>query len=385
MDKFFGMFTDVKKAIDNSQEMLRQVGYVEDPFGRRRHLPIVNEEPYLVEAKLSSKDLDVNFNPIIGCNNRIHNSNAVNFWRQAIDMYILMEAARSLCSIQWDHYDKETKKTTKKTVEEIRAGFDSFKLSYELKNYKNDELTKMAMDPARFLTPLQAKKLLKDFECAVAVVDSYTYISTKIQGGEMKSHRPEPIPHNEKLQPMIDWYVSRWGHKFPTSVPTEPTTIQARTGKIAKAYRQCFNARIQGGAASLTKLAMVAIENDPQMNAWDAHLVITVHDEVLVECPEQYADLVEKRLPEIMVGAAKDNGINVPMACDPYNVTHWYEDEAAAEILDAFKKLMAGDEDKGIAGLSREEAIMKIHAEHPEHMPCVIDRVLSGEADQLEF
>lgn len=78
----------------------------------------------------------------------------------------------------------------------------------------------------------------------------------------------------------------------------EGIIIQSWTGKKAQAMRQCFNARIQGGAASLTKLAMVNIATDELMNKWDAHLVITVHDEVIVECPEQYADLVEERLPQ---------------------------------------------------------------------------------------
>ena len=81
--------------------------------------------------------------------------------------------------------------------------------------------------------------------------------------------------------------------------------LVANTGRKAQAQRQCLNARIQGGAASLTKLAMVNVDRDPELLDLDAHLVITVHDEVLVECPMAYAEKVEKRLPQVMIDTAK--------------------------------------------------------------------------------
>jgi len=156
--------------------------------------------------------------------------------------------------------------------------------------------------------------------------------------------------------------------------------ITANTGRRAQAERQCFNARIQGGAASLTKLAMINIDRDPILNEMDAHLVITVHDEVLVECPALYADAVEQRLPQVMIDTAKPY-INVPMKCDPYNVSHWYEDEAAVAIREEFKKLEKGDPDHGVPALSRDEALAKVYAKHPEHDNAVLYDVIANEAD----
>lgn len=284
LDKFFGMFTKVDETIKNSQKQLKEVGYVEDPFGRRRHLPAVYLPSYEVRLKTTQKDLDANFNPLFGCT-----------YRKKVDPRI----------IKWQ-----------KAVEEKIASSQEWQ-------------AKKAAEKGKTWTP----------------------------NGEMSNKQYEKLAKEALKDGVI---------------------IQSWTGKKAQALRQCFNARIQGGAASLTKLAMVAIENDKQMNEWDAHLVITVHDEVLVECPEEYADLVEKRLPEIMVNAAKDNGINVPMACDPYNVTHWYEDEAAAAILDELKKLEEG-------GMSHDDAVSAIYARHTEHKPETITRVITGETDQLEF
>ena len=138
----------------------------------------------------------------------------------------------------------------------------------------------------------------------------------------------------------------------------------ANTGRKAQAQRQCLNARIQGGAASLTKLAMVNADRDPELLDLDARLVITVHDEVLVECPMAYADKVEKRLPQVMIDTAKPF-INVPMACDPYAERQWYIGEYSVSIQAEYKKL----EQKG---LDKETALAKVIANHPEMFPEAI-------------
>ena len=161
--------------------------------------------------------------------------------------------------------------------------------------------------------------------------------------------------------------------------------IQANTGRIAQAERQGFNAMIQGSAGTLTKKAMLDIANDEELKKYDAHLIITVHDEVLVECKEEYAELVEKRLPEIMINAALELGITAPrMKCDPYCVSRWYADTAAVAIRDEFKKLEKGDEKKGIAPMTRENAIMAVCKNHIEAPEASIIAAIETGGD-LEF
>jgi hypothetical protein len=174
------------------------------------------------------------------------------------------------------------------------------------------------------------------------------------------------------------------GVNIPTPIgELEPVVISANTGKIAQAERQCFNARIQGGAASLTKLAMINIDRDPLLNELDAHLIITVHDEVLVECPAYYADQVEQRLPQIMIDTAKPY-INVPMKCDPYNVYRWYADEAAVAVREEFKKYEEGNPKKNIPPMSREDAIKKLIDNHTElPVQTIMDCIEKG--CDLEF
>lgn len=155
--------------------------------------------------------------------------------------------------------------------------------------------------------------------------------------------------------------------------------IQSNTSRIAQAERQCFNATIQGSAGTLTKKAMIDIFNDPILRQYDAHIIITVHDEVLIECKEDYAELAEKRLPEIMINAAKELGITSPkMVCDPYNVSRWYADVEAASVLEYFSKKEHSD------GMSRDDAMRKTIEYYSEIPEAAIRKTIETGCD-LEF
>lgn len=155
--------------------------------------------------------------------------------------------------------------------------------------------------------------------------------------------------------------------------------IQSNTGKIAQAERQCFNASIQGSAGTLTKKAMIDIFNDQELKKYDTHLILTVHDEVLVECKSFYANNVLKRLPEIMINAAQELGITAPkMKCDPYIVDRWYADEAAVSLQKEYK-----DFEKD--GLSAPEALEKLCNDHIEFPRESIINVINGTTEDLEF
>lgn len=157
----------------------------------------------------------------------------------------------------------------------------------------------------------------------------------------------------------------------------EGIIIQANTGRIAQADRQTLNSRIQGGAASLTKLAMVNIANDEILKNCMAREIISVHDEVLVETPYLYAEIVSKRLPEVMINTAKPY-INVPMSCDPYLVANWYEDNYTNAIQNEFEKLFKKNN-------NRDESLKTLMANHPE-LPeqAIKDCVINGKELCLE-
>ena len=103
----------------------------------------------------------------------------------------------------------------------------------------------------------------------------------------------------------------------------EGIKITDNGGKIADAERQCVNSIIQGSAADMTKLAMIAINDNPRLKELDCHLLIQVHDEVICECPEANAKECAELLSSLMVGAAADK-IRVPMRCDAEVTRVWY-------------------------------------------------------------
>lgn len=136
---------------------------------------------------------------------------------------------------------------------------------------------------------------------------------------------------NEVPSKIKDQYIkrleSKWSMKEKRSIILEAKergiSIKDNGGFIADAERQCINSVIQGSSADMTKLAMIAIHEDEYLRERNCKLLLQVHDEVIAECPEEYARECADRLSYLMVSAAKSK-ISVPMKCDA-EITHvWY-------------------------------------------------------------
>lgn len=139
----------------------------------------------------------------------------------------------------------------------------------------------------------------------------------------------------------------------------EGLLIQEWTGSIAKAERQCVNASIQGSAATLTKMAMIKIHNDPILKKLGFKLAIAVHDELIGECPKENAEEAADRLCKLMIeAAAKD--IEAPFKCDPTITINWYEDELTTDIL---REIEALEETEGVDSATAERRVLEEHSE----------------------
>lgn len=103
--------------------------------------------------------------------------------------------------------------------------------------------------------------------------------------------------------------------------------IKDNTGFVAQAERQCVNARVQGSAADMVKLAMIHINNDQKMKDLDFHLLLQVHDEVIGECPEKNVVEAKERLSELMK-QAPSKLIKLPFRCDCEVSYNWYGESA---------------------------------------------------------
>ena len=101
-------------------------------------------------------------------------------------------------------------------------------------------------------------------------------------------------------------------------------------GKIADATRQCVNARIQGSAADLTKIAMVELNRNERLKDLEFRLLIPVHDEIIAECPQENMTECSKLLAETMSKAA-EKILEMPIKCDVEITRAWYGETVSGE------------------------------------------------------
>lgn len=86
--------------------------------------------------------------------------------------------------------------------------------------------------------------------------------------------------------------------------------------------RVALNAPIQGTAADIIKIAMVAVYKRLKTEGLKSKLILQVHDELIVEAPKDEAERVCKILTEEMTGAYS---LSVPLIADAAVGENWYE------------------------------------------------------------
>lgn len=96
-----------------------------------------------------------------------------------------------------------------------------------------------------------------------------------------------------------------------------PDILSANGQASALARRQAINTVIQGSAADIIKLAMLAVARDERLRALDACLLLQVHDELLLEAPEENAAEAGARVAELMEQVQPGGApLSIPLAVD---------------------------------------------------------------------
>jgi DNA polymerase-1 len=88
------------------------------------------------------------------------------------------------------------------------------------------------------------------------------------------------------------------------------------------AERAAINAPMQGTAADLIKLAMIAVSKWIRTERLRTHLVMQVHDELVFEVPDDEVDIVRARVPELMASVA---ALKVPLLAEVGVGANWDE------------------------------------------------------------
>jgi DNA polymerase-1 len=79
---------------------------------------------------------------------------------------------------------------------------------------------------------------------------------------------------------------------------------------------------MQGTAADLIKLAMIAVQSWIDAEKLGAKLIMQVHDELVLEVPEKELDRVKSNVERLMMGVAK---LDVPLLVEAGVGANWEE------------------------------------------------------------
>jgi DNA polymerase I len=101
-----------------------------------------------------------------------------------------------------------------------------------------------------------------------------------------------------------------------------PEIKSSNAGRRQGAERAAINAPMQGTAADLIKLAMLAVQHWLDEAALKTKLILQVHDELVLEVPEDELAIVRDNLSRLMQGVGK---LKVPLLVEVGVGNNWDE------------------------------------------------------------
>lgn len=116
----------------------------------------------------------------------------------------------------------------------------------------------------------------------------------------------------------VNGYVSTiYGRRRPV-----PEINSGNFNRRAFGERVAMNMPIQGSAADIIKIAMINVHRKIKEMNLKSRLILQVHDELLIEAPENEVETVKEMLKNEMENAAS---LNVPMDVDVHSGKSWFE------------------------------------------------------------
>jgi DNA polymerase-1 len=101
-----------------------------------------------------------------------------------------------------------------------------------------------------------------------------------------------------------------------------PEIRSSNVGRRQGAERAAINAPMQGTAADIIKLAMIAVQHWLDEARMRSLLILQVHDELVLEVPESELEAVRRELPKLMAGVAQ---LSVPLLAEVGVGANWDE------------------------------------------------------------
>ena len=97
---------------------------------------------------------------------------------------------------------------------------------------------------------------------------------------------------------------------------------QGNPSQRAREEREAINAPIQGSAADIMKIAMLHLPSAIQSAGLSAHILLQVHDELVLECPQEQLHATAKLVCTVMEGAYQ---LTAPLSTEARYGTNWGE------------------------------------------------------------
>lgn len=157
-----------------------------------------------------------------------------------------------------------------------------------------------------------AYSLSQDIHVTVATASSY--ISSYMQKYPAVSAYLENIKRVAREKGYVSTLLSRRRYI--------PELASAKKPEQAFGERVAMNSPIQGSAADIIKLAMVKTANALKNSGTDAELILQVHDELIIDCKREDAELIKELLKSSM-----ENALQLPVKLEvEISVgSDWYE------------------------------------------------------------
>ena len=133
-----------------------------------------------------------------------------------------------------------------------------------------------------------------------------------------KYHGVRDYMEKIKTQAKADGYVETLFHRRRYLPELKSANFNVRSF----GERVALNMPVQGTAADIIKLAMVNVHRRLQEEKLRARLILQVHDELIVECPQAEAEQVRKLLEEEMENAVQ---YSVPLVAEAHIGHSWAE------------------------------------------------------------
>lgn len=104
--------------------------------------------------------------------------------------------------------------------------------------------------------------------------------------------------------------------------PLADLVREGSTWSLARAWRRALNFPMQAGGADIVGAAMVAASTDPQLREWGFRVILQIHDEIVMEGPEEYAEAARVRLKYLMENSYM---LRIPLQVSAKIARNWAE------------------------------------------------------------